>query len=406
MKKTFLSLVTLIWVVNIAIPFIYYLVFGFKPIYFDVEVRYVYLGALVSTIVLLLLFALLKFLPLSNAKASQEMNPVFAKSTKILFWLSVGMNLLSFFLYGGFASILTGGTQHRVLSYVRMFLDLRLLFFIVLMNETNKEKASGIIFYSFIYLAISLVNASRSGAFWIIVFLLIALVSNKTTRPFRKRMARVFIALVIVSPFLFFASSVIRYGSFNIAELSNQIIGRVSYLEVSGIELKGFLTGNYDASLFSEKFDLAYQIKQGINQILPGSPFGDLYQANRYWRAIFQGYQIPFVEENYMSMFSIFPVYCILKYGWVFGIIVATLILLSVCIGSIFIKNKAFSLFLGTYFLYTVFQFFDWSYHLQDLLYFVLTFIVIKLLSKLLSRDSNRIGKNNGERCFCSNTTL
>lgn len=55
-------------------------------------------------------------------------------------------------------------------------------------------------------------------------------------------------------------------------------------------------------------------------------------------------------------------------------------------------KNNAFALFVASYFFYSLFQFFDWVYHAQDIYAFLLTVISIKVMEMLVGKYKIKIG--------------
>ena len=115
---------------------------------------------------------------------------------------------------------------------------------------------------------------------------------------------------IMLAPVLYMLATASRSdANLSIEGMINQIVGRVSYLEISAIEIEQAKTGDYVADVFNEKYGMENQAKQIVNMLVPGSVFQDDVQPNQYWRAIFAGWTKEAAKEHYTSMYFVLPVY-------------------------------------------------------------------------------------------------
>ena len=142
--------------------------------------------------------------------------------------------------------------------------------------------------------------------------------------------------------------------------------------------MEQYLEGSYKKLIFEEKYSLQNQGEQILNSILPGDLFPSDVQPNQYWRAIFAGWREDLAKEHYMSMTFMLPMYFILKYGFSLGFIYFVVFFFCMYVLISRIKDPVASIFLIGTLTYSVFQYFDWCYHFQDVFYFTLTFFAIR----------------------------
>lgn len=300
-------------------------------------------------------------------------------AVEFLFLLSVIINLFSIVAAGSFEAILKGAANSTLTSYLKLFLDLRLLYFCVLIKSYSDKKLVMILIWSGLYFLITMLYHSRSGILWIILFNLWIISGIKISSKIKKRIIYFIVALALAAPFLFLVATNARTNTrYSASYIAHKLIARISFDEIAGIELEQYLEGGYKKSIFEEKYSLKNQGEQILNSILPGDLFPSDVQPNQYWRAIFAGWREDLVKEHYMSMTSMLPMYFILKYGFSPGFIYFVVFFFCMYVLISRIKDPVASIFLIGTLTYSVFQYFDWCYHFQDIFYFTLTFFAIR----------------------------
>jgi hypothetical protein len=187
---------------------------------------------------------------------------------------------------------------------------------------------------------------------------------------------------VLLAPFLFVIATNMRSSTPNtLSYFVNLIIGRVSFIEIGGIELEQYVNGTYNKLVFSDKYGLVNQIKQTINSLVIGDVFSPDAFPNQYWRSVFTGWDLESAKINYTSMNMILPIYLIFKYSFLGGLILFLLLM-----GLYFrfvcrLQDKVLGMYLATMLFYTLFQFFDWPYHIRDIISIMFSVYLIRILS-------------------------
>lgn len=387
MKRMILAVLSVTLVLNILFPWVVNKVFGFVSIYQEVAESNVDFAAMYLSVAMILLIILIVVIPCGNRKIDigrlVEESIFLKKEVEVLFFISIIMNGINA-LINGFDTVISGGMEGKWFSYLQMFLDMRVLLFLVLCIAYQQKSVTKLVGYSLAYASVTLLQASRSGLFWLVLYHLFLLSGFKISKGLRKKIIIFLAFMVIAAPLVFILATVMRYGTGQSIEAYLQlIVGRLSYLEVAGIEIEKIQNSTYNAQIMAEKYGIVNQLQQAINAILPGDIFPNDEFPNQYWRAVFAGWSIEGCRQNYTSMYMIFPVYLAIKYGYLGGIILFLGIMLSICYISFKIKDRMISAFLSTYFLYTMIQFFDWAYHIRDLFAFATTFALLWLVIRM-----------------------
>ena len=391
MKRIILTVLSVTLVLNILFPWVVNKVFGFSSIYYEVSESSVDFAAMYLSIAMILLIVLVAVVPYGKSKKVTarvgDQNFFLKKETEILFFISIVMNGINA-LINGFDTVISGGMEKKLFSYLQMFFDLRVLLFLVLCIAYQQKSVAKLLGYSLAYAVVTLLQASRSGLFWLVLYHLFLLRGFKIDKDLRKIILIFLVFMVIAAPIVFVLATVMRYGTGqSIESYLRLIVGRLSYLEVSGIEIEQLQNNTYNAQIMEEKYGIVNQLQQAVNTILPGDIFPNDAFPNQYWRAVFAEWDVEACRQNYTSMYMIFPVYLAIKYGYLGGLILFLGIMLSICCILYKIKDKMIFTFLSTYFLYTLIQFFDWTYHIRDLFIFTATFallwFVIRMRKKL-----------------------
>ena len=382
MKRVYFLTCLIFVLLHILFPLAVYSVFGFRYEYYPVGEQYVYFGAGI----LLLSLAVASFCIFLYSKRKRSITIQDLRNSKylqgmaveFLFLLSVIINLFSIVATGSFEAILKGAANSTLTSYLKLFLDLRLLYFCVLIKSYSDKKLAMILTWSGLYFFITMLYHSRSGILWIVLFTLWIISGIKSSSKIKTRIIYFIIALALAAPFLFLVATNARTNTrYSASYIAHKLIARISFDEIAGIELEQNLEGSYKKSLFEEKYSLKNQGEQILNSILPGDIFPSDVQPNQYWRAIFAGWREDLAKEHYMSMTFMLPMYFILKYGFSLGFIYFVLFFFCMYVLISRIKDPVASIFLIGTLTYSVFQYFDWCYHFQDIFYFTLTFFAI-----------------------------
>lgn len=397
MKKVYYLIVTVVLGLNVIFPAMVYLWFGFFYVYYPVSTKYVGKATAFLVFMLILTICVVKLSRYGNKKIDIKKNDNYIlvdNAVIILFWVSVTIRILKYIQTGGFLGIISGESNGTFLAYLSFFFDLRMLYFFVLLRFFRVENIKKIVFYSTVYVAISLMYSSRSGIFFVVLNCGILLFGLKISEKFRKKMIALLIISAIIAPFMFAIATASRGTTsiFSVEKLCRSIVGRLSIDEVAAIELEQYENGMYKDQLFEEKYGIVNQSKLIVNTLIPGSLFENDVDPNQYWRAIFSNWSEDTVKMYYTSIYSILPMYLYLKYHGLIGLFLYFLIIYFMFRSTCRMKNQTIALFFGVHFFYTVFQYFDWVYHTRDLVSFLLTLLMIKLLSQFSNRYRITIG--------------
>lgn len=396
MKKVFLFNISAMIVLHIIIPIILYGVFGFKYEYASVDIKYVYLSSVLLTSVLLFVAFYIGIFRRNDTEIEledlYESSYLQGKATEYLFVIALVINLSNVIKTGSFESLLGGSSNGTVIAYLQLFLDIRVLYFCVLLKAYRKKSVRRVLLWSFLYVMMTLMYFSRSGILWMILFNFWIIYGIDIPQNIKKRVLLIICCAVIIAPILFmYATNSRSNQKFSTDYIVQKIVARISFDEIAGIEMEQYLEGSYDKELFDRKYGVLNQAEQIVNAVVPGDIFENDIQPNQYWRAIFSTWSESTCKLYYMSMPSILPLYLIIKYGFALGIFLTITILIGIYSLIRKMRDPMVCIFLTGIVFYTVFQFFDWVYHFQDLFSFFLTFLMIKLMSRFTSRV--RIGK-------------
>lgn len=396
MKRVYLTMIYITLGLNVLLPWIFCKIKGFQYIYWPVDEKYLDIAVVFLILILLITIVIVELSRYGGSKIEfSELDNSFllGNGVTLLFWFSIILNLINIVVTGGFRGIIVGAANSTIIAYLQFFLDSRLLYFAVLLKAYKRQKIEEICIYSFAYVAVSFMYSSRSGIFWMVFYNMVLLYALKLSKRFVQKIMLLMVVPIMLAPVLYMLATASRSdANLSIEGMINQIVGRVSYLEISAIEIEQAKTGDYVADVFNEKYGMENQAKQIVNMLVPGSVFQDDVQPNQYWRAIFAGWTKEAAKEHYTSMYFVLPVYLYVKYGLMVAVILYATIIYSLFRITCKMKNNAFALFVASYFYYSLFQFFDWVYHAQDIYAFLLTVISIKVMEMLVGKYKIKIG--------------
>lgn len=397
MKKIYLMSITISLGLGVLFPWLVYKIFGFFWNYAPVKEKYVDISAVILLITLLLIAIVVGFS--KHGKKSINFAEV-VKSTLLynqaidhLYLISIAINILNVLLTGDYQNFLEGAANGTILAYLQLFFDIRILYYLAILKAYKNQKMGKIIFYSLLYVVISILYSSRSGLFWMAFFNICLIAGVRISKAFKQKIMLLIMVAIMLAPIVFSVATTSRGGAENTIEyMAKIIVARLSDIEISGIELEQYIEGTYNEEIFVEKYGLKNQIAQAINSLLPGDIFQSDVQPNQYWRVVFSGWTVEAAREHYTSIYMILPMYLFLKYDGIPGIILCVLFFYILFRIICKMKDPAIASFMAGYLFYTFFQYFDWAYHIRDLTCFALTILVVRVYEKILKRV--RLGRH------------
>jgi len=373
MKKSIVAIIIYFLTIHIALPGIYYLIYGFAPVYTDL----IDLPALIKSFYLIvcpILLALLLILIIPSKDDVIEPS-IDGKPVSELFYFSIFLKLFIFYYYGGFSAVIAGEANGTLGNYLSLFFNPFVLLLVLLFAQ---KKRSNAILAVLFYILSTTLSGSRSGILSIVFVFLIGY-SFVTFKLYKKSLYRFVAGGLLVAPMIFiFATNLRGYtDSISMSLVFDQIAGRMSVLETSMLPIH-FLDNGLNMDLFYEKYSFINQFKLSLDSIIPGQLFDFDVMPNNYYRAIFMGYDQSFVMDNYMSINLTLPIYLFLKYSYL-SIILTPLYILSFYKIAIFFKKYPLIVILVLSVFYYLLYFFDWVFIFTQLYKSVLTLIFLKI---------------------------
>ena len=164
MKKIYLITIAISLGLGVIFPWCVYKVFGFFWNSVAVDEKYVDQAALLIMMTLLLIasvVALSKYgresIDFSKTAKSKLLS---GKAAEHLFLFAIGLNLINVVRVGKFSNLISGGATGTIISYLQIFLDLRILYYLALLLAYKKKRISKILFYSFLYVGVSVLYST------------------------------------------------------------------------------------------------------------------------------------------------------------------------------------------------------------------------------------------------------
>jgi hypothetical protein len=374
MKKTIIAIILYFLIIHLLLPGIYYLIYGFTPIYSDVidnaaliKAAFLIAAPFIITIVILLC--------LPNKHKNGQISPtVNGKPISELFYFSVLLKLVIFYYYGGFASVISGEANGSLANYVTLFFNPFLLLLAVLFVQ--KKRSNSIIAILF-YIISATLSGSRSGILSAVFVFLIGY-SFVNFQLYRKGLYRLMMGGLMLAPLVFVYATILRgyTDKIDLSVVFNQIVGRMSVLETSMLPVH-FYDNNMNLDLFYDKYSFINQFKLSLDSLIPGQLFDFDVMPNNYYRAIFMGYDQTFVFENYLSINLTLPIYLYLKYSY-YSIILTPVYLVGFYKLLQTLKKYPLMAVVLVSVFYNVLYFFDWVFIITQLYKALLTVIFLK----------------------------
>ncbi len=398
MKKVFISILLFYLIVHFIVPGIYFSFVGSYNTYTNIDDKQAVLqGFILNAVTILGTIVVVYFLP--TKKEKKLIFPKFYNLTP-LYYFSIFLFIVFFFLGGGFEGKITGNSLGSLFNYIAFFFN---PFIILLCILFYQRKPFNIIFLCLIYLIYATVTGSRSGFISLfIIFLMYPAFSNY--QVYKKSIKKLLIFLLFFTPFLFLAATIfIRKSNIQLDSsfIAKMIMGRLSFLETSMLPIH---YKNLDDPLyiFYDKYGLINQIKLIIDSLFPGNFFGNDVMPNQYYRAAFMGYPVPFVISVYTSINITLPVYLYMYFGGIVSCLIGIGIL--VLYYKLIVKsvNNIYLLLPLLASLYHLLYFFDWVMWFIQFFTFLLTSLAVyafaitrKSLVEIIKQDPVQLQKEN-----------
>lgn len=373
MKKTFISILLFYLTVHFVIPGIYFLTDGnFNTYTNTIDNDNILKGFFINAITILGAIFVIIFLPEKNK--DYKVPAKFYKLTT-LFYISILFSVIYFFAGGGFEGRISGSSLGSIFNYLAFFLN---PFMILLCILFFQRKHFNVAVLFLVYLLYATVTGSRSGIFsLLIIFLIYPVFYNY--QLYKKNIRRLLIALLIISPIMFIAATVlIRKSDIPLSSdiIIRLIMGRLSFLETSMLPIH-YKTEGDPLDIFYEKYGLVNQIKLAIDALFPGNLFGGDVMPNQYYRAAFMGYSESYILSVYMSVNITLPVYLYMYLGGFFSCVIGIgMLVLYYMLCSRF-KNNPFIFLPLIATLYSLLVFFDWVMWFTLFVTLILTMITV-----------------------------
>jgi hypothetical protein len=399
LKKAIIALIIYVLTIHVVLPGLFYLYTGLIiPIYsslLDIH-SFVKAGIIISVSLIISVILLCFF------KKDQPIKPIIKGApVAVLFYGSVIFQLLIFYITGGFGAILAGEANGTLLKYISLFLNPYVLLLVLIFGQEKKIKIlKAIVFY---IIAITL-SGSRSGILTVFFIFFIGL-AFETLKFYEKKVIKFLKYTLILAPFLYVFATQIRNtnSTTDYSFLQYAIAGRMSTLETAMLPVY-YYDNKLDLNLFYEKYSFINQLKLVVDGFIPGQIFDYDVMPNNYFRAIFTGYSIPFVQENYVSINITLPIYLYLKYNY-WGILFTVFYIVGFYLILRFFKRSPLIVIVLLSGFYNILYFFDWVMVFNQFYVGLLTLLFIKLYL-FFRKLFLQIIKLNANTSECNSTDL
>ncbi|KDN53958.1 hypothetical protein [Flavobacterium seoulense] len=373
MKKAIIAIILYVLILHVLIPCVYYLFIGFTPVYtelIDYPALYKSTFLIISSLVLSIIV-----LNFSKTKEYIIKPTVEGKPISFLYYFSILFKLITFYISGGFETLISGGSSGSLSNYISLFLNPFTLLLILLFVQKERVSVIRAIVFYVMYVTLS---GSRSGIISIFFVFFIGM-AFEGYKYYGGKIKTFLKYGLLLAPALFIYATITR-GVADIIGFDfiiNQIIGRMSTLETSMLPLY-YDSNHLDLDLFYLKYDFWHQLKLCIDTLLPGQIFEFDVMPNNYYRAMFMGYSESFVFENYMSVNFTLPIYLYMKYGYS-AILFTVLYVVGFYKILLIFKQKPFVIIILLSVFYDLIYFFDWVMILSQFYSASLTVIFVKI---------------------------
>ena len=390
MKKIFISILLFFMGFHFILPLIYYKIFGVITIY-----TYFYDKASATKAILLNIISIsatiliILFLPDKKRKIEPKYN-----YTNLLFYIAAIYSIYFFMLAGNYAGIRSGSLLGSIYMYIKIFLDIGLILFVVLFYQ---RKRINIFIIVIVFVLLQTYFGSRSAVISLILLLLFFPIYQNYDK-YKRKIKKIAVLIIILSPMLFFFATWMRGRKFaHSIWLVNTVIGRISMIESSMLPIyykspmppiyykddkdrEHSNIGNLD--IFYEKYSLLNQFKLSFNSLFPGAIFKEDVDPNQYYRTAFLDVPEDVAKKYYTSINITFPVYVYMYSNFGIAILISILVYIMYYFILLLSKNYIYFFIPLLVSLYGFLYFFDFVMYFRQLLFSMLTIFAIILFEK------------------------
>lgn len=388
MKRFFSCVMIYYWGIGVAIPIIYKLVKGEHIRYFTeralVPDQYMTQAAIILTFVIFASILLIIFLPGKNKRISPKFDYGSWYYYIVIVILIFGRISLVGFGTNAYSASTSGVINGTLYSYSTMFME---PFTLLIVYFVGSKKKINIWLMELAYMVYLFICASRAAALWAMVVLMCFYFASSKWKVYRKQIIILGALLIFIAPYIFIVSTRLRASSAggNIHDIIFSIVNRCSRLEAAAIPLWEFNTGQYNVELFQSKYGALYQLGFVIDGLIPGNIFTSEAAPCQYYRSIFLGLPKNIAESNYNSNNMTLPVYFIMKYGYLFGIVFAIILIILLYIICKKYERYMFTWLMATSVLLEILDYFDWYMITNRMLNAGLTIFGFYIVRKLFN---------------------
>ncbi|SEL01008.1 hypothetical protein SAMN04488505_1011309 [Chitinophaga rupis] len=374
MKRAFISVLFFFFIFHFIIPAIYYWYNGFFNLYSDIDDPVALRKSfLINGISILLTAIIIWRLPQKNDKI-----PANIFNITPLYYFSIFFSLAYYISRGGYEGTVTGNMAGSLLSYIALFLNPSIIIMLLIFYQKKKYNVGAILLSFILFVTVT----GRRSAIISVILMLLIYPAFENFSAYKSKLRKYILLFFIGSPLLFFAASRMRGIDLDILQneiLLKAIFGRLSMIELGAIPIHYKDLGGYNVELFNDKYGIIHQIKLIIDSLIPGNIFEYDVMPNQYYRAIFLGYSIDFVQDTYLSLNMTLPVYFYMYSNFVIAVLCTVITLVGYYyLWKRFSNNIFISIALIGQ-LYTLLYYFDFVMWFSQFLTTVLTILTINL---------------------------
>ncbi len=340
MKKLTIWIISASWILYVLVPIVYRIFFGKYPENLQsmgyVPEAYMTKAAVIITAVLFLSAVLIYCIPGGNRPIVETISchvSYYYFALGIYFILAVLAGVMSF------SNVITGGMNGTLYSYYAMLFYPVVLLLIYLFCVKDKRN---VLMLVGAYLALTLLSHSRAGAVDVGIYLIgFALASDilwvkKVKRragaiykKYSRQIKGMILVMIIAAPFIFIYSTKSRgsTASSNEHRAIETIAARCSCLDEAGLALYAYEESDAKKRIFLDKYGVANQIECIVDASIPGSLFGGDVDPNQYYRAMVGYMSEADAARYYTSVNLMLPVYMVMKYGLLGGMLFSTMLI-------------------------------------------------------------------------------
>jgi len=376
MRKVFILILICFWFLHVFIPICCYLIFGFVPIYSNVnDVGLLVKVTLLETITIFGTSCLLCFLP--DKKVT--IDPKYYNLTT-LFYFSSLYAVVYYYFGGGFLGLLAGSLNGTILSYIGLFFSLHV---VLAMLSFYQKKRYNILLLLLFFIFIKTFTGSRS-AIMVIIFILFPFMLFNNYKKYKTKLYVIILLGLFLAPTFYVFATMQRGTKFGDINLVKGVIGRLSTLEIAMLPVfcKDNDSPKCNLNVFYEKYNIVNQAKLAIDSVYPGTLFEYDVDPNRYYLVAFLEHSKEYVRANYQSMNITLPTYFYMYYGFYISIILSILVFTGYYLVWYYFSPRNIYIFIGLIVtLYPFLYFFDFVMWFRQLYATMLTVLMVNIFA-------------------------